>query len=173
MLKLWDGTRKRDKLQLFTRTYIKKINKLIGSHSGAPLVLGQATSNSRLTRLTTARTQGKPPPSPIQYSLRLFATPTSEWHFVPKLPRRSPKTIPVWTLKTLRVHNSLFRPPIFDIYTSIAFQLYKERLKARCFDPCNRTLKFRESRRTSKSPFREVSVIFTLFQKWGYDSFAL
>jgi hypothetical protein len=44
---------------------------------------------------------------------------------------------------------------IFDIYISIAFQLYKKRPNARCFDPCNRTLKFWESRRTPKSPFRE------------------
>ncbi len=45
--------------------------------------------------------------------------------------------------------------PIFDIYASIAFQWYKERFNARCFDPWNQTLKFWESRRTPKSPFRE------------------
>jgi len=45
--------------------------------------------------------------------------------------------------------------PIFDIYTSIPFQWYKEHLNARCFDPCNRTLKFWESRGTPKSSFRE------------------
>jgi hypothetical protein len=44
---------------------------------------------------------------------------------------------------------------IFDIYTSIVFQWYKERFKARCFDPCNCTLKFRMSQRTPKSPFWE------------------
>jgi hypothetical protein len=44
---------------------------------------------------------------------------------------------------------------IFDIYTSIVFRGHEERFKARCFDPCNRALKFRESRRTPKSPFRE------------------
>jgi len=44
---------------------------------------------------------------------------------------------------------------IFDIYTLIDFQWYKKNPNARCFDPCNRTLKFRESRRTPKSPFRE------------------
>jgi hypothetical protein len=53
-------------------------------------------------------------------------------------------------------HNLCYRypngscKPIFDIYT---FQWYKKRLNARCFDPCNRTLKFRESRKTPKSPF--------------------
>jgi hypothetical protein len=45
--------------------------------------------------------------------------------------------------------------PIFDIYTSIGFQCYKEHLNARCFDPYNWTLKFWESRWTPKSPFRE------------------
>jgi hypothetical protein len=44
---------------------------------------------------------------------------------------------------------------ILDIYTLIVFQWYKKHPNARCFDPCNRTLKFRESRRTPKSPFRE------------------
>ncbi len=45
---------------------------------------------------------------------------------------------------------------IFDIYTSINFQWHEECLKARCFDPCNWTLKFWESRRTPKSPFQEL-----------------
>jgi hypothetical protein len=45
--------------------------------------------------------------------------------------------------------------PIFDIYTLITFQWYKEHPNARCFDPYNRTLKFRKSRRTPKSQFRE------------------
>jgi hypothetical protein len=40
---------------------------------------------------------------------------------------------------------------IFNIHTSITFQWYKEHPNARCFDPCNRTLKFWESRRTPKS----------------------
>jgi hypothetical protein len=44
---------------------------------------------------------------------------------------------------------------IFDIYTSIVFQWLEEHLKERCFDPCNWVLKFWESQRTSKSPFRE------------------
>jgi len=146
--------------------------------------------------------------------------PTSEWLFVPRLPRKNPESVPVWTPGTLWVHNSLLRPPIgmrskqtcsspwelsnnvlhstcthqgrvdsrllvvgsqiaslipglsfyhnlccrcpngsckaiFDIYTSIVFQWHEERLKGRCFDPCNWALKFRESRRTPKSPFQE------------------
>ncbi len=58
-------------------------------------------------------------------------------------------------------HNLCCRCPngsckaIFDIYISIAFQWHEKRFKEMCFDPCNRTLKFRESRRTPKSPFRE------------------
>jgi hypothetical protein len=41
-----------------------------------------------------------------------FVAPTSEWFFFLGLPRRSPETVPVWTLGTLGVHNSLFKPPI-------------------------------------------------------------
>jgi hypothetical protein len=54
VLKLWDGTRKSDKLYLLTRTCIKPTNKLVTSHSGAPLVLGQTIGNFGLTRFTTA-----------------------------------------------------------------------------------------------------------------------
>jgi hypothetical protein len=48
-------------------------------------------------------------------------------------------------------HNLCFKcpngqcEPILDIYTSIAFQWYKEFFKARCFDPCNHTLKIWKS----------------------------
>jgi hypothetical protein len=44
---------------------------------------------------------------------------------------------------------------IFDIYTSRPFQRHEKHLKAKCFDPWNWTLKFWESWRTPKSPFRE------------------
>ncbi len=50
--------------------------------------------------------------------------------------------------------NGLYKL-IFNIYIFIDFQCYKDYPNARCFDPCNPTLKFRESRRTPKSPFRE------------------
>jgi len=58
-------------------------------------------------------------------------------------------------------HNLCCRCPngsckaILDIYTLGPFQRYKKRLNARCFDPCNCVLSFRESRRTPKSHFRE------------------
>jgi hypothetical protein len=45
--------------------------------------------------------------------------------------------------------------PVFNIYTLIVFQWYKECPNARCFDPRNWTLKFRESWRIPKSPFQE------------------
>ncbi len=54
----------------------------------------------------------KPPPSPIQYSLRLPAAPTFEWLFVPRLLRWNLETIPVWTPGTLEAHNSQLKPPI-------------------------------------------------------------
>ncbi len=58
-------------------------------------------------------------------------------------------------------HNLCCRCPngsceaISDIYTSRTFQRYKEHPNARCFDPYNHVLNFRESRRTPKSHFRE------------------
>ncbi len=45
--------------------------------------------------------------------------------------------------------------PTFNIYTLIAFQWYKEHPNARCFDLCNRILKFWESQRTPKSQLWE------------------
>ncbi len=56
-------------------------------------------------------------------------------------------------------HNLCYQCPngpckaIFDIYTLITFQWYKEHPNVRCFDPCNQTLKFRKSRKTPKSQF--------------------
>ncbi len=111
VLRLWDQTRKRDKLFTYSNR-IKPTNKLDSSHSRAPLVLGQAMGNTGLTQLTTARTRGKPPPFPIQYYLQLSTKATSEWHFFPGLSRRSPETIPVWTPGTLGIHNVLLKPQI-------------------------------------------------------------
>jgi hypothetical protein len=44
---------------------------------------------------------------------------------------------------------------ILDIYTSRPFQGYKGRFNAKCCDPCNHDLSFRESRRTPKSHFQK------------------
>jgi hypothetical protein len=54
--------------------------------------------------------------------------------------------------------------PIFDNYTLIAFQWYKERFNARCFDPYNWTLKSWESRWTPNPHFGSEGVILSLFQ---------
>jgi hypothetical protein len=49
-----------------TQVNLHKTNKQVGYHKvEAPLVLGQTTSDFKLTRLTTTQTRGKPPPSPI------------------------------------------------------------------------------------------------------------
>jgi hypothetical protein len=58
-------------------------------------------------------------------------------------------------------HNLCYKCPndsceaTLDIYASRPFQRYKEHSKMRCFDPCNWTLSFQESRRTLKSHFWE------------------
>ncbi len=58
------------------------------------------------TRLTTARTRGKPPPSPIQYILQLSAEATSKWLFFPGLSSWSPETVSGWSPRTLDAHSS-------------------------------------------------------------------
>jgi hypothetical protein len=198
--------------------------------------------NSGLIWLTTARTRGKPPPSPIYYSLHYSAAPTSQWYFFPGLPRRSRETVPklsrfgllgLWQLITPNLdlwlrwglkqtcsspwelsngvshsacthwrwvdsrllvlrsqtasltpglsfaHNLCCRCPngsceaIFDIYAPRPFQRYKEHLKERWFDPCNRVLSFWESRRTPKSPFRECECQPHTPSKWDCDTIGL
>jgi hypothetical protein len=65
VLELQDGTRKNDK-HLITHTDLHKTKQQVGlCIVGALLVLGQAMGKLRLIRLTTARTWGKPPPSPL------------------------------------------------------------------------------------------------------------
>jgi hypothetical protein len=61
-------------------------------------------------------------------------------------------------------HNLCFRCPneqceaILDIYTSRPFQWHQDHLNARRFDPCNRALSFRESRRSPTSHFWECGL---------------
>jgi hypothetical protein len=77
------------------------------------------------------------------------------------------------------IHNLCFRCPngscevILDIYASRPFQQYKQHFRARCFDPCHRALKFWESRRTPKSPFRERECHPHTPSKWGCDIYQL
>jgi len=69
-------------------------------------------------------------------------------------------------------HNLCYRCPngsceaILDIYISRPFQRY---LNARCFDPCNHVLSFRESWRTPKSHFRECEWQLHTSLKLGCD----
>jgi hypothetical protein len=94
---------------------LPKVSQNILGHDtlfGAPLVLGQTMGNLGLTKLIIARTQRKPPPSPIYYSLRLFARPTSTRFFILGLLKGNPKTAKVWITATLRDYNFAFRPLI-------------------------------------------------------------
>ncbi len=97
---------------LLTSICIQPTNKLMSSLPRAPLVLGQATNNSVLTRLTMARTRGKPPLSPMQYTIQLSTGATSKWLFVPRVPSGSPEILTTGFLATLRAYNFLCRPPI-------------------------------------------------------------
>jgi len=49
----------------------------------------------------------------------LSIAPTSEWLFVPGLPRRNPETVLVWTPGILQSYNSLLKPPIGMRYEKI------------------------------------------------------
>jgi hypothetical protein len=76
---------------------------------------GARTSHGQLglTRLTTAWTWGKPPPSPFYYTLRLSTGVTSKWLFVPGLPSGSPEILAIGTLATFGVHNFMCKPPLW------------------------------------------------------------
>ncbi len=87
-------------------------HKLVSSLSGTPLVLGWVMGDFGLTRLTTAWTWGKPPPSPINYTLQLSTGATSKWLFVPGLPSGSPEIPTTGILATLKAYNFLCKPPI-------------------------------------------------------------
>jgi hypothetical protein len=98
--------------QLLTQICIQPTNKLVSSLSGAPLVLGQATGDSGFTRLITAWTRGKQPPSPILYTLQLSTGAISKWLFVLGLPNGSLEILTTRTPATLKAHNFLCRPLI-------------------------------------------------------------
>jgi hypothetical protein len=200
-----------DKLLTHTGLHTTHTKWLVHSWS----TFGARTSHEQHghTRLTMARTWGKPPPSPLYYTLCLSTGPASKWLFFPgRVPKSRQRGLPgLWSPITLRAglgskcglkkscssrrelsngmwhvvcsqvnrvdfqllvvgsqivnltlglsfaHNLCFRcpnepcEPILDIYTSIAFQWYKELFEMRSFDPCNRALKVRESFRDSNS----------------------
>jgi hypothetical protein len=65
-----------------------------------------------LRRLTMARTWGKPPPSPLYYTLCLAMGPTPKYHFVLGLPNGSSEIPKIGTPATLESHNFVCRPLI-------------------------------------------------------------
>ncbi len=82
---------------------------------GALLVLKRAMSKlelTGLTRLIKARTWGKPPPSPLQYTMCPSTKLTFKWHFVLGLPNGNPKITKVSISATLGPHNFVCRPSI-------------------------------------------------------------
>ncbi len=92
---------------------LHKTKQQVGQCIAGPLlVLRQITGKLRLTRLTTARTWGKPPPSPLQYTLCLATGPAPKCHFVPRLPSGSPEISTTKTPATLGAHNFTCKPLI-------------------------------------------------------------
>jgi hypothetical protein len=220
VLRLWDRTRKRDKLIHSLATYNKTNHKLVSSPLKTLLVLGQTTGNTDSLDSPWPGLGGShhlPPYSilcvaPSHPHPNGFYSRDSQGG-VPKLSRfglpglwelitpgsnlglgwglkktcSSPQELSNGVSHSVCTHRgqvdsrlfvvgsqiaSLTPGPsfdhnlcwrclngsceaIFDIYTSRPFQRYKEHLKARCFDLCNRILKLRESRRTPSSHFWE------------------
>jgi hypothetical protein len=76
------------------------------------LVHKRAMGKHELTRFTKARTWGKPPPSPLYYTLRLATGLTPKCHFVPGFQSGSPEILKIGSLATLEAHNFVCRPPI-------------------------------------------------------------
>jgi len=72
----------------------------------------RVTNKHGFTKLNTARTWGKPPPSPLYYSLCLATWPTPKCHFVLGLPSWSPEIPENGTFVTLEAHNFVYRPLI-------------------------------------------------------------
>ncbi len=78
----------------------------------ALLVHEQVTGKHELTRLTTAQTWRKPPPSPLQYTLCLATRPAPKCLFVLRLPSESPEIPKIGILATLEAHNFLCKASI-------------------------------------------------------------
>jgi hypothetical protein len=74
------------------------------------LMLGWATGKLGLMRLIIARDLGKPPPSPLQYSLCLATGLAPKWDFVLGFPNESLKIPKVGILGTLGAHNFVWKP---------------------------------------------------------------
>jgi hypothetical protein len=76
------------------------------------LVHRWATGKFRLTKFTMARTWGKPPPSPLQYTLWLAMGLASKWHLSRDSQVGVPKNPKVKIIASLGAHNFVYRPPI-------------------------------------------------------------
>ncbi len=96
-------------LYSLTRTCTKPNNNLVSVLWEHFWCQDDTQAKLELTRLTMARTWGKPPPSPLQYTLRLSMKPTSKWFFCHGTLTEIAK---VETFATLRGYNFVCKPPI-------------------------------------------------------------
>ncbi len=107
-----DGTRKDDKQLIHSLRSIQTKQHIGQCIVSTLLMLRQTMGKFRFTRLTTAHTWGKPPPSPLKYVLCLSTGATSKWHFVSRLQNGSPEIPKVGTPTTLGPDNFVCKPSI-------------------------------------------------------------
>jgi hypothetical protein len=110
VLGLRDGTRKNQQASL-THTGLHTTHTKWLVHNWSTLGARMSHEQHEHTRLTTARTWGKPPPSPF-YNI-LCASPWGphpNGFFFSRLPSGGPKTTKVRSLATLDPHNFESKP---------------------------------------------------------------
>jgi len=95
-----------------THTDMQKLTTSWLVHSWSTLVHGRATGKQGFTRLTTVRTWGKPPPSPLYYTMCLVMGLAPKCYFVLGLSSGSLAIPTVGTLATLEAHNFVCKPLI-------------------------------------------------------------
>ncbi len=99
------GTRKIDKQLNYSHGPAQTKQQVGQCIVKALLVHKRTTSEHKLIRLNTAQTWGKPPPSPLQYTLCMTTGPTLKCRFCPR-------TSILGTPTTLEAHNFVCGPPI-------------------------------------------------------------
>ncbi len=121
--------RKNDKQVKLTWTCINQTTSQL-MHSQSTFGAWTSHGQTQIHKTPHSPDQGKPPPSPLQYSLCLATRPAPKCHFVPRLQNGSFEIPKIRTSTTLEAHNFVCRPPIEERFeaklqpSSRTFQRY-------------------------------------------------